>query len=763
MVGFVSVEVMRPRSRAERRRARAPRRPGVADRGTARATFADAARRSIQDAMGDTHNRLGEFLRARRALVTPDDVGLPDLGRRRVTGLRRRGARAARRRQRRLLRPARAGPRHPSVRAGPRRARPRAVPRPRRGRASARPGASGAPPAPAARAARTRPAGRAAAARELVRDPRVRPRAAHGRPRLQRARGDAPRRVQDRAQHGAPGLPRPRRPRHVPEFDGVAQETVATLRAAAGADLDDPRLAELVGELSLKSDEFRRLWARHEVREKASGLKRMLHPMVGELVLGYETLRVNDAPEQLVVGYHAAPGSASARALALLARWPPRTASPPSRRPPVARAATSAAGRYVDEAMSRPPVAAALCASRSSTPDAASACARPARPRGRVVALAWGARAGGMPAPTRSSTRRSPRAGRPAGSRSTATWTVRVTAAATARRASKLPVLAERARRQRGGGRGELPGRRRDLPDRDPRPADGDYAIRFESVNHRASVFLDGRLVGAPHRRLPALRGPRAPARRPPRARRARRLALAGGDEGGRVASRLVQLRRHRPRGHDPPARRERGRRAGRRHAPAARRVGARRRHRARAQPRRRADAPASTGRLGPRALRFAPVALGAGRTRRCARSCASRARTCGRPATRRCRRSSSRSPATRRRLAVEGRAARAALGRRAAPAQRPAARPARRLAAGGRAGPRRRAHAGGHGRGRRAPPGDRRERDPQPAPAQPRAARAPRRRGHPRLAGHRPGRLAGRVDARRRTRCAARACAACG
>ena len=32
-----------------------------------------------------------------------------------------------------------------------------------------------------------------------------------------------------------------------PEFDGVAQETVATLRAAAGADLDDPRLAELLG------------------------------------------------------------------------------------------------------------------------------------------------------------------------------------------------------------------------------------------------------------------------------------------------------------------------------------------------------------------------------------------------------------------------------------------------------------------------------------------------------------------------------------
>ena len=82
-----------------------------------------------------------------------------------------------------------------------------------------------------------------------------------------------------------------------PEFDGVAQETVATLRAAAGADLDDPRLAELVGELSLKSDEFRRLWARHDVREKASGTKRMLHPMVGELVA-----RLRDAARQRRAG-----------------------------------------------------------------------------------------------------------------------------------------------------------------------------------------------------------------------------------------------------------------------------------------------------------------------------------------------------------------------------------------------------------------------------------------------------------------------------
>ena len=103
------------------------------------------------------------------------------------------------------------------------------------------------------------------------------------------------------------------------DWDAVARETVATLRAAAGADLDDPQLTELVGELSLKSAEFRRLWARHEVKEKAAGTKRIIHTMVGELVLDYETFAVSDAPGQLLVAYHAEAGSDTERALALLA------------------------------------------------------------------------------------------------------------------------------------------------------------------------------------------------------------------------------------------------------------------------------------------------------------------------------------------------------------------------------------------------------------------------------------------------------------
>jgi transcriptional regulator with XRE-family HTH domain len=103
-----------------------------------------------------------------------------------------------------------------------------------------------------------------------------------------------------------------------PDWETVARDTVASLRATAGADLDDPRLTDLVGELSLKSEDFRRLWARHDVLVRTNGTKRFVHPMVGELTLGYETFAVNGAEGQLLVAYHAEPGSASERALQLL-------------------------------------------------------------------------------------------------------------------------------------------------------------------------------------------------------------------------------------------------------------------------------------------------------------------------------------------------------------------------------------------------------------------------------------------------------------
>lgn len=94
---------------------------------------------------------------------------------------------------------------------------------------------------------------------------------------------------------------------------------IASLRAAAGADVDDPRLTELVGELSVKSDVFRRLWSRHHVRpQPGGGVHHMHHPQVGEMELRYDKFVVAGAEDQLLVIYQAEPGSRSAEALALL-------------------------------------------------------------------------------------------------------------------------------------------------------------------------------------------------------------------------------------------------------------------------------------------------------------------------------------------------------------------------------------------------------------------------------------------------------------
>ncbi|HEX3814201.1 MAG TPA: helix-turn-helix transcriptional regulator [Mycobacteriales bacterium] len=106
-----------------------------------------------------------------------------------------------------------------------------------------------------------------------------------------------------------------------PEWDSLSREVVANLRSEAGRHPDDPRLAQLIGELSLRSEEFRRLWAGHAVREKAHGVKRIRNPIVGDMSLRYETLRLADDPDQALLIYTAEPGSDSDRALRLLASW----------------------------------------------------------------------------------------------------------------------------------------------------------------------------------------------------------------------------------------------------------------------------------------------------------------------------------------------------------------------------------------------------------------------------------------------------------
>jgi hypothetical protein len=89
---------------------------------------------------------------------------------------------------------------------------------------------------------------------------------------------------------------------------------------AIGPDIDDPLLNELVGELSVRSDHFRSLWARHDIRVRISGgTRHMYHPQVGELELHYENLQIAGTNGQTLIIYHADPGSRTAQALALLA------------------------------------------------------------------------------------------------------------------------------------------------------------------------------------------------------------------------------------------------------------------------------------------------------------------------------------------------------------------------------------------------------------------------------------------------------------
>ncbi|MFL6000815.1 MAG: helix-turn-helix transcriptional regulator [Streptomyces sp.] len=104
-------------------------------------------------------------------------------------------------------------------------------------------------------------------------------------------------------------------------WEQKATDMVSYLRMDAGCHPDDPRLSALVGELSVKSEEFRRLWATHDVKEKNYGVKQLRHQLVGELTLNFESFPLSDGTEQVLVTYHAEPGSPSADALRLLASW----------------------------------------------------------------------------------------------------------------------------------------------------------------------------------------------------------------------------------------------------------------------------------------------------------------------------------------------------------------------------------------------------------------------------------------------------------
>ncbi|MEV0278177.1 helix-turn-helix transcriptional regulator [Streptomyces sp. NPDC050610] len=102
-------------------------------------------------------------------------------------------------------------------------------------------------------------------------------------------------------------------------WEWSAQAVVANLRQTAGLDPDNPRLRELVETLTDQSPEFAALWQAHTVRGKTREAKQLDHPDVGPLTLTYQAFDVRDAPGQQLVIYHAEPASPSAQALSLLA------------------------------------------------------------------------------------------------------------------------------------------------------------------------------------------------------------------------------------------------------------------------------------------------------------------------------------------------------------------------------------------------------------------------------------------------------------
>ena len=263
-------------------------------------------------------NPIGEYLRARRELVRPEDIGLPDLGRRRVPGLRREEvAMLAGVSADYYVRLEQGRDQHPSEQViealgralqldddGVAHLRRLATPTARRRRAPRRP--------------ERVPAGIV----ELLASLHETPAYVYGRYMDVLAANPLATALLPYYRVGVNLVRASFLDPQIDEThdrDRATEAAVASLRALTGPEVDDPRLEELVGELSVRSERFRRLWARHDVKPKRSGRSRIDHPSVGTLDLGYEKLPIADADRLTLVLYHAEPGSKSAQALALLA------------------------------------------------------------------------------------------------------------------------------------------------------------------------------------------------------------------------------------------------------------------------------------------------------------------------------------------------------------------------------------------------------------------------------------------------------------
>ncbi|XUL92511.1 helix-turn-helix transcriptional regulator [Streptomyces galilaeus] len=102
------------------------------------------------------------------------------------------------------------------------------------------------------------------------------------------------------------------------EWERAAHSCVAELRAAYGHDPESARIAEVVAELSDAGEEFTALWQLHDVKSKSQERKHLRHPDVGDLHIAFAAFTVNGAPHQQLVVYRAEPASPTAAAFETL-------------------------------------------------------------------------------------------------------------------------------------------------------------------------------------------------------------------------------------------------------------------------------------------------------------------------------------------------------------------------------------------------------------------------------------------------------------
>ncbi|WP_319667591.1 helix-turn-helix transcriptional regulator [Streptomyces ipomoeae] len=119
-------------------------------------------------------------------------------------------------------------------------------------------------------------------------------------------------------------------------WEAMAAESVAQLRLLTGRRPDDAKLAALVGELAIRSEPFRQLWATGDVREKRLGVIRLAHPVVGTLEFDYHVLTVPTRPDRSLLTYLPQPGSPTAEALGMLLSWVTNRPDPAGQEVPAA-------------------------------------------------------------------------------------------------------------------------------------------------------------------------------------------------------------------------------------------------------------------------------------------------------------------------------------------------------------------------------------------------------------------------------------------